>query len=474
MSHFYQLLRPLVWAFQHFALFSLLGMGSATAMDLIEVYQRALESDATWRAAQAEADAGRELLPQAESQLLPNLSLSGSYSRVQLDQERAGVTEEQRHYDSKKLTLNLTHPLINKPRDARLEQAEAQLRGLEANLLLQRGELVERVVTSYFSVLLADDVIEQLLLQKESNTAQLDAAKRAYELGQGTRTDMDEALARLDMVAVKLLQAQQQARYSRTELTALVGMQVETLEVLDQQQLIPESPKQSLEQLLEQAASASAQLRKAEADVEVAVKQVDEVRGERYPTLDLFLQKSYSESDSVNTVGSQYDTGQIGVQFNLPLYEGGRTSSRVRESEAKLQQAQAQQQQVLHQLQLQVRKEYQSVKETAARITALKQVMRSARQLVRSTRKGIVAGTRTTVDWLNARQQESDAIQQLYSSQYDYLLASIRLKKLTGVAIQQILDDVNRLLIPRDQKQIPLRDEMEQEDPQHKQVDVEV
>lgn len=470
MSHFYQPLGRVVWAFRQITLLLLLGVGSATAMDLIEAYQGALENDPVWSAAQAEAEAGRELLPQAEAQLLPNLSLSGSYSRVQLKRERAGIATSQQHYGSKKLTLNLTHPLINKPRDARLQQAEAQLRGVEANLVLQQGDLVDRVVASYFSVLLADDVITQLLSQQISNTAQLDAAKRAYDLGQGTRTDIDEAQARLDMVVVKLLQAEQKARYSRTELTALVGVSVEDLKVLDQQLLIPESPKQTLEQMLKRAESASSQLRKAQADVEVARNQVNEVRGERYPTLDLFLQQSYSDSDSVNTIGSQDDTGQIGIQFNLPLYEGGGISSRIREARAKLQQAEAQQQQILHQLQLQVRKEYQGVKETAARINALKLVVRSAQRLVLSTQKGIVAGTRTTVDWLNTRQQESDAIQQLYSSQYEYLLASIRLKKLTGEDVQWILNEVNRLLIPQSEVQTPAADDMEQRIPLRNQL----
>ncbi|MBT3472782.1 MAG: TolC family outer membrane protein [Gammaproteobacteria bacterium] len=430
----------------------------AASMDLMQIYQLALQNDPLWQVSQAEAMAGRESLPQAEAQLRPSLTLSGSHSRVQQDQEQSGVTLQQRHYDSESLTLNLTQSLFNKPGWARLQRAEAQQREVEATLVLQKGELLERVITSYFSVLMADDVIEQLQSQEHSNRAQLEAATRSYELGQGTRTDIDEAQARLDMVTVQRLQAQQQSRYARTELSVLAGQPVEILKILDTTALIPLTPKQSLEQLMQLVESTSSRLQVAKSAVEVAQQQFEEVKGERYPKLDLFLQHSYSESDSVNTVGSQYDTAKIGLQFNLPLYDGGGISSRIRETASLLQRAQAQQQQTLYQLQLEVRKQFQSVKETTARISALKQVVRSARQLVQSTRKGITAGTRTTIDWLNARQQESDAIQQLSAAQYEYLLSTIRLEKLAGRESEAILMKVNGLLISPSQRQ-PLFEE---------------
>ncbi len=56
----------------------LLTMGVARADDLLSLYRQALESNAGYRAAQAEVEAQREVLPQARAQLLPSLSLSGS------------------------------------------------------------------------------------------------------------------------------------------------------------------------------------------------------------------------------------------------------------------------------------------------------------------------------------------------------------------------------------------------------------
>ena len=51
-------------------------VASAWSMDLRQAYEAALENDASIRAARAAAEAGRERLPQARSQLLPNVSFN--------------------------------------------------------------------------------------------------------------------------------------------------------------------------------------------------------------------------------------------------------------------------------------------------------------------------------------------------------------------------------------------------------------
>jgi len=57
---------------------------TGAALTLAEAYHAALQEDATIRAARAAADAKRERLPQARSQLLPNVSASAGVNRNHL------------------------------------------------------------------------------------------------------------------------------------------------------------------------------------------------------------------------------------------------------------------------------------------------------------------------------------------------------------------------------------------------------
>ena len=60
--------------------------GSAWSLDLAEAYRLAYERDATVRASRAASEAGREKLPQARAQFMPNISASSSRSRNDLTQ----------------------------------------------------------------------------------------------------------------------------------------------------------------------------------------------------------------------------------------------------------------------------------------------------------------------------------------------------------------------------------------------------
>ena len=89
--------------------------GMASGMDLQQAYEAALENDATIRAARAGAAAGRERLPQAKSQLRPNVSLSMGRNYNDLTSEGKNLlgqrTTNQVNYFSSNQTISVRQPL---------------------------------------------------------------------------------------------------------------------------------------------------------------------------------------------------------------------------------------------------------------------------------------------------------------------------------------------------------------------------
>ena len=169
----------------------------APTMDLKQVYQAALEQDATIRASRAAADSGRERLPQARAGLLPQISASAGRNNNNLDTTAPNilgtpVTTNDKYLSDNK-TVQLRQPIVNMQRWLQFQQAKSVVEEVEANLDRDLQNLVVRVAGAYFEALMADEQLDLVLAQKKTYTALVDAAKKGLAAGSGTRTDIDDA-----------------------------------------------------------------------------------------------------------------------------------------------------------------------------------------------------------------------------------------------------------------------------------------
>jgi protease secretion system outer membrane protein len=93
-----------------------------------------------------------------------------------------------------------------------------------------------------------------------------------------------------------------------------------------------------------------------------------------------------------------------------------------------------------------VHKEFRGLTENIPKINALEQALRSADQLVLSSRKSFQAGSRTVVDILNAEQQRTLVLRDLAQARYIYLMSNIRLLALVGGADAEAVVAINQVL----------------------------
>ncbi|MCD2476313.1 TolC family protein, partial [Staphylococcus aureus] len=86
--------------------------------------------------------------------------------------------------------------LFNMQRLAEYRQGNARAEYSDAVLDQKLQDLAVRLSGAYMDVLLARDSIDLAEAKLKAISEQLAAAKRMYELGDGTVTDVDEATAR--------------------------------------------------------------------------------------------------------------------------------------------------------------------------------------------------------------------------------------------------------------------------------------
>ena len=423
----------------------------AWSLDLSQAYRAALEQDASIRATRAATEARSERLPQARAQLLPNIAATASRNRNSLESTTPNflgnpVTTNS-NYNSNSATLTLRQPLFRKYQMADYRQAQAQVDDANAILDKELQNVAVRVSSAYFEALLTSEQLALVLAQKTAYASQFDAAKKRFAAGSGTRTDIDEAQAALDLNVAQELEVRQNVDFTRRQLQTLVNSSVDELAALEPEKLVLAAPiPNRIEDWTERAEANSPEIRSLKAQVEVAQYEVEKAQAGHYPTLDAIAQLSRNESDTVTSVNNRYINKSIGLQLSIPLFTGGYVNSTIRQALADKERALQVLEALRQDLGLRVHREFRGVTEGVLKVKALEQAVRSTEQVALSSRRSFEAGSRTLNDSLNAEQQKVSAQRDLAQARYVYLISRVRLQALAGGEKTEVLDQINSWL----------------------------
>jgi len=428
---------------------ALLQSAPVQALDLLEAYRLALQNDGQLKAARARAEAGREALPQARAGLFPNVSANYSFGNVDQERRESGVTSNLQ-YDTKTFNVQATQPLYRRYNLEQLGEARARVAGSEAQLDLDTQDMGSRVVGAYFDALFQRDRLRLIQAQAASVSAQLRSAQLAFEAGTGTRTDIDELQAKLDVLAADEIQVRQAIVTSSGQLEVFTGQPVEALATIDVAALDTAAYEPGEAQIwLDRALQAAPELRAQQSRVDQTQAQVGMAQAGHHPTVDFVVRYTDSLSDTpalVRGTGFEIKSTFVGLQAQLPIFAGGRVNSEVRQALASAQQARETLAYGRNDLQLRVRKEFSNVTEGLSRVRALEKALASAEQVVLANRKGVQAGTRTTLDVLNVEQQRFNTQVELARARYNLLVSWARLNGLSGGLDESEVSRLNAVL----------------------------
>jgi outer membrane protein len=192
------------------------------------------------------------------------------------------------------------------------------------------------------------------------------------------------------------------------------------------------------------------QMKIQEKALEIATQEVAKATAGHYPTLDLVA--NYTKADqngsNIGNVGRSYiNTTDIGLQFQVPIYQGGAISSRVREAVANQQKARDDLEAARRKADFDVQQAFLAATNGLSLVKAVEQAVVSAQSSLDSTKLGYEVGVRTSVDVLNSQQQYFTAKRDLLRARYIFLLAKLKLKGAAGMLAEADLTEVDQLLV---------------------------
>ncbi len=391
---------------------------------------------AKWDAAAASARKDR-----AAGQRLPDIGLSGDYTR-RLGRERVMPTSREgepgafsRSVASAEVVLSVPvytgGRLSSEMQAARLLREEAMRRHART-----RQALVFDVSSVFFQILAQRSVIESLELSIKAieehlrQTEERIAAKKAAPVDR-MRTEVRMAELRQDFVREKnLLSIQHRILANLMGLPGRAGriepagdLEEKTSYDFPDADVALETAKQKRQDFL--AARAAAVAREL---------KIDAAKGARWPAIS--LEGAYGGRRALGSVigpgDDSGDMGRVGVAMEMPLFQGGAIDASIRENRAEYEAARQRLRALEHRIALEVETATLDVQAASKQVQAGKTTVALARETLRIEQEKYAAGTAAVADVLDAQAALLDAEKTYYRAMAEFRTAVARLHLAVG------------------------------------------
>ncbi|MEM8684175.1 MAG: TolC family outer membrane protein, partial [Pseudomonadota bacterium] len=338
-----------------------------------------------------------------------------------------------------------------------LRRADKVVARAEADREAAQQDLIVRVTQRYFDVLAAEDRLVAINANKQAIARQLEQAKQRFDVGLIAITDVQESQAAFDESVANEIAAKRSLATARELLREITGTYIRELSA-PMENFPLNSPQPAAEKdWVDLSMTQNLSLVAARLDEEVARDQISLQRNGHYPTLDLVVSTGNRDTESDRNVDgspffpadSEGDSDSISLQFSVPLFAGGTTSSRVKQAIYEHRAERERLQRVTRETERQARDAYLGVLSEISRVKALEQAVASSRTALEATEAGFDVGTRTIVDVLNSQFALYNSITNFYQARYDYILNMMRLKQAAGNLQVQDLERLDQFLEAR-------------------------
>ncbi|HKO89004.1 MAG TPA: TolC family outer membrane protein [Burkholderiales bacterium] len=428
---------------------------SAHAADLLDTYRQAKQNDAVFAAARSQYEADQERLPQGRALLLPRVDLSAD-TNLNDGQARAQPSlsfptgGREWRYNDHGWNITLTQPIFRWQNVMEYRQSAFAVQQAGAIFGQAEQDLIVRVAEAYFDVLAAQDNIDFVRANKTAISEQLAQAKRNFEVGTATITDTNEAQARYDLAVSQEIAAVNALEIARRALEQITNAEQPLAPLKPNVQLPPPTPN-DMTQWVGSALYNNFGVKANEAALEIANREIEKQRAGHYPTVDAFA--TYSEDKTNQTISGTAGNDRlrtegsiIGLQLNVPLFEGFAVNSRTRQAVALRERARSDLETARRSAQFNARQSFLNVNSGLAQTQALEQAVVSSETALKSNRVGYEVGVRINIDVLNAQQQLFQTQRDLSRARYDTIINGLRLKAAAGTLMEEDVQQVNRLL----------------------------
>ena len=437
---------------------------TASATDLLQVWEAAQKHDPQGAISQANRAAGLTRRDQAQALWRPTVGLSASAGWASAQSQMngaqfsmpgsapvtgAGFGTSISGGSSTRWSLSARQALYNRERQAQSAQLDIAAQASEHEWTLGQQDWMLQTTQRYFDVVLAEQRLALIAQQQKAVDKAWLEAKDRFAIGDAPVTDTHEAGARAQALSAQAIAARNDLEMARQVLVDVTGLSVDALQLQVPARWVPSSEHDSLASWLQKAEQGNPLIRLQEAQADAAQQELRKHSAQASPTLDVVAQASRERIGGSGDFGAASNTQSqqmVGVMLNVPLYTGGWRSAKQQEAVHLQDKARAELARTRLQVSQMTRSAWLAVQSGQARIAALQAADTASQARLDATQLGRQVGDRTTLDLLNAQSDASAAQLALLQARTDVLMGQLRLQAMAGQLDVQKLQTVNAAL----------------------------
>jgi len=427
-------------------LFCIASFNGVQAQNLVETFQLAINNDPQLRKAYYTQYSVGESRAQSIANMLPSISITGKSSRDRINNTKgnfqsAGV----QNYWNNTFNINFSQPVFHWEHWIQLDQSSNRIAKAEADYQAELQNLIVSTSEAYFNILAAQDGLEFSISELKAIKRQLEQAQQRFDVGLIAITDVYEAQAGFDQATANMIDAENVLDDSKEALLEIIGeTELELLSLAKEIKLTNPTPNNILE-WTKVAETNNLNIISALNQAEITRKNISLQRSGHIPTLDIIA--NYGVQDVTSSFGSRGDTQSVGLQLNIPIFQGGAVYSRTKQADFDYKVAKEDLLATKRKVKRQIRNAFRDINSSINRVQALKAAVASAESSLEATLAGSEVGTRTMVDVLAEQRNLYRAKRDYSRTRYDYLINGIKLKQAASSLTEQDLELINRYLV---------------------------
>ena len=406
-----------------------LAAAPASAQTLTEAFAYTYNNNPQILAQRALLRATDEQVPQALANWRPTVTLTGTAGFERAGIAARGSSTQFSSFEPRAADLRITQPLYRGGRtEAQTRQAINTVQSTRAQTLGVETQVFQSVAQTYLDVVRDQTLVEVNRSNEQVLRRQLEATQDRFRVGEVTRTDVAQAESQLAQATAQRINAEGQLEVSRANYARAVGHPPGRLVQPRERPVLPATRDEALTL----AANNNPNVISAMFTELAARDNIDLVRGQLLPTINLVGDLSRSFAPSVALQTTRQDTASAVLQLTMPLYEGGAIWSQTRAAEQTVGQRRSQLDDARRLAVQQATQAWETLQSARAAITSFGAAVRAAQIALEGIQQEALVGSRTVLDVLISEQQLFTTQSQLVGAQHDAALAEFNLAAATG------------------------------------------
>nr|WP_179956140.1 MULTISPECIES: TolC family outer membrane protein [unclassified Pannonibacter] len=407
-------------------------MSSARAETIAEALALAYANNPTLNAARAELRSVDERVPQALAGWRPSISANASFGGIRTT--GAGFSN---YRNNASISLTVQQALFRGFRTVNsTRQAEAIVRAQRENLNATEQDVLLSAAEAYVNVIRDTALVSLQRSDVEFLNEQVRAARDRFEVGEGTRTDVSQAEARHAEAQARLNSAIANLNTSRAIYRQVVGIEARNLSASTP---IGRMVPKSLDIALSTSEESQPLIRQAQHLVDAAQFAVKTIEGEALPTVSVEGSLERNWTTAPTSLGAS-NTASVFGRVSVPIYQGGTTSSRVRQAKEELGRTQIQLDVIRDRIRANVISAWGQYQAAEASISAAQAAVEAQQLALEGVIEEQRVGQRTTLDVLDAQRELVDQRVNLVTAQRNRIVAAFQLISAVGELDAEYLD----------------------------------